>query len=67
MPLANRSSAPTDVGAMSSGGVAPLPLQEPVNSQPVVNLNAAKSLGLVVLVVLVVPPIMQQRADKVIE
>jgi putative tryptophan/tyrosine transport system substrate-binding protein len=38
-----------------------LPVQEPVRFQLIINLNAAKSLGLVV------PPIMQQRADKVIE
>jgi hypothetical protein len=36
-------------------------VQEPVRFQLIINLNAAKSLGLVV------PPIMQQRADKVIE
>ena len=38
-----------------------LPVQAPVRFQLIINLNAAKSLGLVV------PPIMQQRADKVIE
>lgn len=38
-----------------------LPVQEPVKFQLLINLNAAKSLGLVV------PPIMQQRADRVIE
>jgi hypothetical protein len=38
-----------------------LPVQEPVKFQLIVNLNAAKSLGLVV------PPFMQQRADRVIE